>query len=72
MLLLPLLNILMCNVDDQLMMIFLSLLAIGDISGQAGGQKQVAFGGAKAAGEIEKKQGEITGGKAVVASVALN
>lgn len=43
----------MCNVVDQLMTILLSLLAIGDMSGEVGGQKQVACGGAKAAGQTE-------------------
>lgn len=66
-----LLNILICFVDDQLMMIFLSL-AIGDMSEQVGGQTQLTCDGAKAAGETEKKEGEITGGKAVIALEALS
>lgn len=53
------------------MMIFL-LLAIGDISEQAGGQTQLTCDGAKAAGETEKKEGEITGGKVVIALEALS
>lgn len=53
------------------MMIFLSL-AIGDMSEQVGGQTQLTCDGAKAAGETEKKEGEITGGKAVIALEALS